>query len=407
MRWLVVLALLLSGPASWAATDTHAPWWWTGSAPYYTSVDAACRAIVESPTRAYDDARNYSGSMPNRTVQCFGHTGAAYPAFVNNASETCGGEAGWAQDAVLGCKKTVTTCPSPKTPDANGVCQLPTCPAKGTVIAGSSGSEFTLAGKPNPVDGSVCIDKCSYVADSSASMDGMTYAWGPMTSAGGSCTGLGPAPAAEPASSPPRQPGTCPGTIGDPPITVIVPCSETSTPKPATSASAVTTGTGGASGTSTSSTGTTTCKEGVCTTTTTTTTITTGSNSGTSTSTSTTTESQGEFCAKNAGNAQCSGSGGGGEDPDPCEANGDKLGCLEVGSPPAPAAITQSSVSVAFAPQSGWGADNGSCPAVIHTASIGNVDPYALFCTYAAGIRFIVIGFASIVAVMIFLGRMD
>jgi hypothetical protein len=80
---------------------------------------------------------------------------------------------------------------------------------------------------------------------------------------------------------------------------------------------------------------------------------------------------------------------------------------LDVGTPPAPAAITQSTVTASFAAQGGWGADNGSCPAPVHTTSLGNVDPYALFCTYAAGIRFAVIGFAFMVAVLIFLGRTD
>lgn len=69
--------------------------------------------------------------------------------------------------------------------------------------------------------------------------------------------------------------------------------------------------------------------------------------------------------------------------------------------------LPTSTINASVAPDSGWGADNGTCPALVQTQSIGAVDPYGMFCTYASGIRFIVIGFAGIIATLIFIGRIE
>jgi hypothetical protein len=96
------------------------------------------------------------------------------------------------------------------------------------------------------------------------------------------------------------------------------------------------------------------------------------------------------------------------QDPeDPCTLNPDRAGCAKLGSPPDAESMPGKSVSVSITPESGFGADNGSCPAMVQTQLIGAVDPFGLVCTYMSGIRFAVIGIAWIMAALIFLGRVD
>jgi hypothetical protein len=96
------------------------------------------------------------------------------------------------------------------------------------------------------------------------------------------------------------------------------------------------------------------------------------------------------------------------QDPDdPCTANPDRAGCAKLGTAPDPDAMPGKSVSVSITPETGFGADTGTCPAMVQTQLVGAVDPFGLVCTYMSGIRFAVIGIAWIMAALIFLGRVD
>jgi len=304
-RLCAFLCGLLALPAL-AYTDTHATWW-TGTTVYYDTVEAACRAIVETSTgRIFDSVQNMSGAMPTRTAQCYGHTGTNAPAYVNSVSESCAGQTGWTQNATYGCVKTVSTCPAPKTPDVNGVCQNPACSASGTVM-GTADSMYEITG--GTLTSSVCINSCTYKATGGGgSALGHSFVWGPFVSTGAACSGqVGTTPPSSttPTQSPtPLAPGTCSGQVNG--ATVVVPCGSGIADGPSQSASSSTTGSGAASSTATGTGSTTTCTNGVCTTTTTTTTTTTGgTSSGTTTSTGTTTQSQSDYCAANKGSKLC------------------------------------------------------------------------------------------------------
>jgi hypothetical protein len=90
-----------------------------------------------------------------------------------------------------------------------------------------------------------------------------------------------------------------------------------------------------------------------------------------------------------------------------CAKNPTAAGCVKLGTPPDAEAMPGKSIAVTVAPESGFGADTGTCPAMVQTQLIGSVDPFGLVCTYMSGIRFAVIGIAWIMAALIFLGRVD
>lgn len=64
-------------------------------------------------------------------------------------------------------------------------------------------------------------------------------------------------------------------------------------------------------------------------------------------------------------------------------------------------------IPVSVSPDGGWGPGDGSCPGTITLSSGVTVDPFGLVCTFADGIRFIVLGFSSLIATLIFIGRVD
>jgi hypothetical protein len=90
-----------------------------------------------------------------------------------------------------------------------------------------------------------------------------------------------------------------------------------------------------------------------------------------------------------------------------CEKSPDTAGCAKLDLQDGPVKPESDQNVSAVSPQSGWGADNGTCPGLVHTASIGDVDPFGLICTYMSGLRFVVIGIAWLMAGFIFLGRVD
>jgi len=93
--------------------------------------------------------------------------------------------------------------------------------------------------------------------------------------------------------------------------------------------------------------------------------------------------------------------------PDFCLDYPDRAGCKLVGEPPSPENIQTESNNVHVSPEGGFGADSGTCPGLVHTVSLGNVDVFGMFCKFMAGIRFAVVGCAWIIAAMIFIGRTE
>jgi len=310
---------------------------------------------------------------------------------------------------------------------ANNACE-PTPNQCASTLAkplGGAGQEFQYPVASKTVPSRVCSGGCGYIPSGAAGSGaalwtklGDTWTYVARSAADWIGDGLQciAAPVGSPGTPPttPPQPdptpppkGFCKGTVNG--VEVVVACDSTST-----SSGTGTGGTAPGSSSTGSSTGPspdgtapntgaknsdTTCSGSSCTTTTTTTT-----NHGdgtTTTETETQTQDKGDYCSEHPGSPQCE------EENDPCKDAEDTMACLKVGTVPTPAAITGVTVTAAITPDTGWGADNGSCPAVVHTTLAGDVDPYALFCTYASGIRFAVIGFAFMVAVMIFLGRTD
>lgn len=92
--------------------------------------------------------------------------------------------------------------------------------------------------------------------------------------------------------------------------------------------------------------------------------------------------------------------------PDICKDHPDSSACAKLDVPATPPLPT-TEINVSVAPDTGWGADNGTCPAQVYTHLVGNVDVYQLFCKYLQGIRFLVIGFAWLMGTLIFIGRVE
>lgn len=95
------------------------------------------------------------------------------------------------------------------------------------------------------------------------------------------------------------------------------------------------------------------------------------------------------------------------QDPtNPCTQNPEAAGCQKLDVPTGDNLPTKT-IQASALPDSGWGSDNGTCPGLVHTTLVGDVDPFGLICTYMGGIRFAVIGFAGLIAALIFIGRLD
>ena len=390
-------------PGTACALAAQAPTWCTSSytscgVDSYTSQVCNARRSLVSNGQVYHD-----GSFSIQT----------------RAGNTC------PSNATLSADGTTCSCNANFQPSTDHKSCVPIPDACNPTLAkplGSPGQEFSYPVSAKVVPSRVCSNGCGYIPSGAAGSGaalwtklGSTFTYVARSAAdwigdGLSCT---PAPVGSPGTPPttPPQPdptpppsGKCKGTVNG--VEVIVSCDSTSTssgtqgagseasgpPSTASSPAGTTPNTGG-------KTSDTTCTGTSCTTTTTTTTN--NPNGTTTTTTGTETEDKGDFCSEHPGNPQCE------EETDPCKDAADTLACLKVGTVPTPAAITATTVTAAITPQSGWGADNGSCPALVHTTKLGNVDVFGLFCTYAAGIRFAVIGFAFMVAVLIFLGRTD
>lgn len=94
------------------------------------------------------------------------------------------------------------------------------------------------------------------------------------------------------------------------------------------------------------------------------------------------------------------------QDPeDPCVKNPDTVGCAKMDQPSGPE-LEKQDKPVSVTPDSGWGADAGSCPPPITTTVLGQpvVIDNSLVCQFMSGIRFAVIGMAGLAAALIFLG---
>jgi len=91
---------------------------------------------------------------------------------------------------------------------------------------------------------------------------------------------------------------------------------------------------------------------------------------------------------------------------DPCTKFPDRVGCAKLSTAEGPE-LPEQDKQISISPESGFGADNGVCPGLVHTSLVGDVDPFGLVCTYMSGIRYFVIGISFIMATLIFLGRVD
>lgn len=94
------------------------------------------------------------------------------------------------------------------------------------------------------------------------------------------------------------------------------------------------------------------------------------------------------------------------ENKDQCKGHESRLGCMEQGEVPEGPDLLKKEVQVSIAPVGGFGPDNGSCPADKHTLVLGK--PVAVSwgptCTFAQGLRPVVLAVAWIAAICIALG---
>lgn len=88
-----------------------------------------------------------------------------------------------------------------------------------------------------------------------------------------------------------------------------------------------------------------------------------------------------------------------------CEKHPDILACQKLDNPPEEDLPT-SEKPISITPDSGWGADNASCPAPRHLTVQGRhiPIPYDLFCTWAQGLRPVILAMAWLSAAFILLG---
>lgn len=89
-----------------------------------------------------------------------------------------------------------------------------------------------------------------------------------------------------------------------------------------------------------------------------------------------------------------------------CATDPTSSACAELDTP-AGDDLPAVSVPFSFTPDGGWGAADGTCPAGVVLSSVGTVDVFGLVCTYATGIKFLVLGGAWLLAAFIVLGRIE
>ncbi|GAB1387752.1 hypothetical protein MASR1M59_29000 [Melaminivora sp.] len=91
-----------------------------------------------------------------------------------------------------------------------------------------------------------------------------------------------------------------------------------------------------------------------------------------------------------------------------CDLYPDILACVKLDKPDSPD-IPQSQKEINITPDSGWGADGGTCPPPRQIMVQGRQIPipFDLFCTYMDGIRPIIIAMAWLSAAFIILGARE
>lgn len=306
-----------------------------------------------------------------------------------------------------GCWVSVASCTAPQVPDANGLCHTPPCTAG--VTTGSGYFDIGTDPTKHPLMAG-CMDGCQVAFDGvspagNALVDGVKhyFSLGQYVTTGAECT-TGTNPGSGAPDVPPSdcadgqvlgevngQPVCAVGDTGD---SVVPPQTETTTTTktpPVDNGDGTTTETetttkevtnpDGSTGTQATTTTTTCDQAGNC-------------------EITTETETTGSYVdPEDAGQEE--------DAPSECELHPNTAGCAELDTPTGPDLPT-SNVSISgVSPQSGWGADNATCPALVHTVSLGDVDVFGLICTYMQGIRFLVIGISWLIAALIFVGRTD
>ena len=401
LRVLVFLALTCLFRSAFAVVD-YSPikWQWDASSPKFAAAADACQAAAPLMGYTYDTVV-VSGGIPNQSGTCKGHNVNISNVAYISVAQVCPTGMNW-NTTRLRCEGTVSQCPSGKQP-VSGYCEpIPPCTANQTV-----GSGYILQGTdPNRIASLQCSGQCEVVFDGfisagSTLVNGVKtyYALGSLITTGDTCT-QGSIVAAAPATSVPAP--SCAsdqvlGTVNGAPV-----CAK----KSGTDAGIAQAPSASASQSSTSH--TTTNPDGTTTTTTTDTSSVKNSDGSTGTSTTTTTKTcdTAGNCTASTDTTTTGAYKPPGEQQSECELHPDTVACAKLDVPDTPD-MPGETVHVNVVPQSGWGADNGTCPGLVHTVSVGNVDVFGLFCQYAAGIRFAVIGFAGIMGVLIFLGRTD
>lgn len=89
-----------------------------------------------------------------------------------------------------------------------------------------------------------------------------------------------------------------------------------------------------------------------------------------------------------------------------CELTPEASGCKPLDEPEGSDEISNEDRTVSITPQSGWGADNATCPAD-RVLSNGMHVPFTLFCTYFAGLRYVIIAMAWLGAGFILMGARE
>lgn len=91
---------------------------------------------------------------------------------------------------------------------------------------------------------------------------------------------------------------------------------------------------------------------------------------------------------------------------DPCKGREGTFGCTQVGEIPAGPDVSSEEKSVTIVAQTGWGADNASCPAFASTTFMGQQIQFdhSIICNFASGIRPAIIGVAWLIAALIVVG---
>lgn len=96
------------------------------------------------------------------------------------------------------------------------------------------------------------------------------------------------------------------------------------------------------------------------------------------------------------------------ETPDFCAQHPEALACAELDTPP-DTDLPTSEKSISVTPDSGWGADNATCPQprVLHVQGQEILIPYDLFCMYMQGLRPIILAMAWLSAAFILVGARE